>query len=174
MLEAWLVQVSRRDHLRPFLMDFLAVGQLCDLKTAEMSPGELIIANTVARLRTQPKMKLGALESFEKDFFVSESRVNPEYLLTFVQKLVPLCGDSYAGCKAISILCKLVSRESNRSFTDVISTLQSLHILTLREMHLEKHLLKSMKVDTGEQSFLLLKLISLADPVKIEALVPTT
>lgn len=171
-LETWLISLAKRDQLCCLLLDFLsAIKASEEAKRSVPNAGETIIVATIAKLAAQPHMRLSTLESFENEFFRVGNAVSQDFLLALIQKIVPLCGDNYTGCKAISILSKLISRASNRSFTEAIRALRSLPLESLREIHLERHLLKAMQVDTGEESFRLLQLLSQDDSSRSDQLV---
>lgn len=171
-LEIWLISLAKRDQISCLLLDFLsAVKASEEAKRGIPNRGENIIVNTIGKLAAQPHMRLSTLESFENEFFQAGNTVNPDFLLALIQKIVPLCGDNYTGCKAISILSKLTLRASNVSFTEAIRALRSLPVQSLREIHLEKHLLKAMQVDTGEESFRLLQILSQEDSSRVDQLV---
>lgn len=167
-LEAWLEEVAGKAGLRAYLLDFLGAAPIVEERlTNSPTPGEQTITQTLSRLVAQPHMKLATLEAFEKEFFELKGPVNTDYILAFVQKLVPLCGDNYVGCKAISILANLASREKYRWYLDVVRSVRQLPMSALREMHLEKHLLRAM----GEESFQLTRVVGQEDEGKIDQLV---
>lgn len=135
-LEIWLISLAKRDQISCLLLDFLsAVKASEEAKRGIPNRGENIIVNTIGKLAAQPHMRLSTLESFENEFFQAGNTVNPDFLLALIQKIVPLCGDNYTGCKAISILSKLTLRASNVSFTEAIRALRSLPVQSLREIH---------------------------------------
>lgn len=170
-LEAWLVELAAKVTLRAHLLDFLGAAPTVDETLATSpTPGEQTITQTLSRLMAQPHMRLATLETFEKEFFELKSPVNSDYILAFVQKLVPLCGDNYIGCKAISILAKLANRENNRWYLDVVRSMRQLPLQLLKEMHLEKHLLRGM----GEESIHLTRLLGQEDDSKTDQLVTFT
>lgn len=167
-LEVWLGEVAERTGLRTYLLDFLGAAPIVEERlTNTPTPGEQTITQTLTRLVAQPHMRLATLEAFEKEFFELKGPVNADYILAFVQKIVPLCGDNYVGCKSISILANLASREKYRWYLDVVRSLRQLPLPSLREMHLEKHLLRAM----GEESFQLTRLVGQEDDTKIDQLV---
>jgi len=167
-LETWLGEVAGKATLKVYLLDFLGAAPIFEERlTNSPTPGEQTITQTLSRLVTQPHMRLATLEAFEKEFFELKGPVNTDYILAFVQKLVPLCGDNYVGCKAICILANLASREKYRWYLDVVRSVRQLPLPALREMHLEKHLLRAM----GEESFHLTRLVGQDDEARTEQLV---
>lgn len=170
-LQAWLMYVAGQTKVLTHVLDFLQAAQVAAPVTpTSHTSSEQTITQTLSRLASQPHMRLATLEAFEKEFFELKTPTNTDYILAFVQKLVPICGDNYIGCKAISILMKLASSEHYRGYMDVVRSLRQLPMVLLRQMSLEKHLLHAM----SDESFRLTRILSQENDSKTSELVPCT
>jgi hypothetical protein len=158
LLQAWLQAVAKVGPLTKELLDFLGVGPAVPIGPY-LSEEEKAVVDFEREVEADSRAKLRALDGLTVGLFAGKQYIRVEYLRRLLDLLVILSADHTAGGKALSILCRLTSREHYADAATVLQEWLSLGPERLRTMGLNLHLLQQMSRDTREEAFQLFKRI---------------
>jgi len=152
LLQTWVQAAARARPLAKELLDFLGVGPAVPIGPY-LSVEEKVVVDFEAEVEADSRAKLRALDALTVGLFAGRPSIRVEYLRRLLDLLVTLSADHTAGGGALSVLCKLTSREQYADAATVLQEWLSLGPDRLRAMGLNLHLLKQMARDTREEAF---------------------
>lgn len=152
LLQTWLQAAARIRPLAQELLNFLGVGPAVPIGPY-LSEEEKAVVDFEAKVEADSRAKLRALDSLAMGLFAGKQSIRVEYLRRLLDLLVTLSADHTAGGGALSVLCKLTSREHYADAAIVLQEWLSFGPERLRTMGLNLHLLKQMARDTQEEAF---------------------
>ena len=158
LIQAWLQAVAKAGPLTKELLDFLGVGPAVPIGPY-LSEEEKAVVDFEREVEADSRAKLRALDGLTVGLFAGKQFIRVEYVRRLLDLLVILSADHTAGGKALSILCRLTSREHYADAATVLQEWLSLGPERLRTMGLNLHLLQQMSRDTREEAFQLFKRI---------------
>jgi len=159
LLQAWLQAILSSPQLKPHLTAFLGVSLPSNSTVSWVSSEEQSVLDFLSRVESDPRMKLSSLTVLDTSLFSGKAHISLPYLQRLIDLLTLLSADYLSGCKAISVLSKLLSREMYRDHETVQAEWLALGPERLRAMGLDLHLMRLMCADTREEAFHLFKII---------------
>lgn len=146
LLERWLLAVLAHPLLGPSLHAFLDLYFTPLLCAEVLTAGDILVAELLRRLRSEPHMKTTALKDFDVRFFDLKATAHPHRLLVLQEELIVACGDECAGPLALHVFGKLLSRDCCKAAVTAIEQLQSIPLSRLQAIHLECHISEGWEV----------------------------
>lgn len=140
LLERWLLAVLSHPLLRPSLYAFLDLSFCPQLTEEHLTAGDILVAELLRRLRSEPHMKTTSLRDFDVRFFGLKATAHSNRLLVLLEDLIDTCTDECAGPLALHVFGKLLSRDYCKAAITAIEQLQSISLSRLQTMHLERHI----------------------------------
>lgn len=143
-LGAWL-KALLTDHPE-HVLDFMQVPSarinfLLQLsRNPELTEGDKLVADFVARLQSDSRLKCKALKSFSTEYFKKVRPLHKEYISLLVVTLASLCSSDVIGSKALDLMFRLASCTHSRQHLEFTETLLSLTAQQLRDLRLDCHI----------------------------------
>ena len=158
-LEQWLRSAASSLFCHTFVYEFLGISGSQPLESHSQTAAELCVTDTMHRLLSEPHMKLAALENFDQRFFPQAKAVHCDFLVVFLNVLLPIVSDDHAGSRALQVLRSLISRTQFKGACEVAKLIPTLSKEGIKKARFDAHILETVFRDTREDACEIFKVI---------------